>query len=426
MNLFRWHILTGIIILFYSCNGPDGRGKAHSADSASTGKMDSVAPEADDSGAGGMRSHPIHLQKGIDLRLRLPAGYEISVACEELDRPRFLYKSPDHRLFVTDMFDISDNKEGKVYIFGDWDSAAKQYKTIHTYLDSLHNPNQIGFYREKGKNWLYLAETGTLTRYVYHAGDTIPSGKPELIARFPDYGLDYKYGGWHLTRSIAFHDHKLYVSVGSSCNACIEKEGVRATIMEMNPDGSDKKFFATGLRNSVAIKWIGDKLWATYMGRDLIGADRPQDLFETVQRGKFYGWPYYFQDHDSVCDDTAMQRDAREQGLTVPSRPAPAYCGFMAHSAPLGFEYFKNFDDELLKNAFLVALHGSTDVALRRGNAIVKILGPNKYIPVVDGFLTGSTDKDRKGRPCDILMDSRRSFFFTDDLNGVLYYVWKK
>ncbi len=238
-------ILTLIGILFYSCGRP-------SAD------------------AGALVAHPIHLQKGIDLSLRLPPGYGIYPAFEDLDRPRFLCKSPDHRLFVTDLFDISDNKEGKVYILDGWDSAAKRFKTIHTYLDSLHNPNQVGFYSENDTNYLYIAETGTLTRYVYHDGDTIPSGKPQLITTFPDYGLDYKYGGWHLTRSIAFHDHKLYVSVGSSCNACIEKEDIRATIMEMNPDGSDKHFFATGLRNSVAIKWIGDTLWATYMGRDLI------------------------------------------------------------------------------------------------------------------------------------------------------------
>lgn len=446
IGFFRGIILTAIIILFYSCGGASKNetgdlgknGAGDPANKAADARPDSLAknpgsPSTVFEGEGDgsdttalMQSHPIHLQKGIELSLRLPAGYAISIANEDLDRPRFLCKSPDHRLFLTDLFDISDNKEGKVYILDDWDSAEKRFKTLHTYLDSLHNPNQVGFYREREKTYLYIAETGTLTRYVYHAGDTIPTGKPELIARFPDYGLSYKYGGWHLTRSIAFHDHKLYVSVGSSCNACIEKESVRATIMEMNPDGSDKHFFATGLRNSVAIKWEGDKLWVTYMGRDLIGADRPQDLFEPVSRGQFYGWPYYFQDAGRVVDDTAMQRAGRAQGLAVPSRPAPAWCAFRAHSAPLGFEYFKDFDDSLLRNSFLVALHGSTDVALQRGNAIVKILGHNRYMPVVDGFLTGGTDKDRKGRPCDILMNDRRSFFFTDDLNGVLYYVWKK
>jgi glucose/arabinose dehydrogenase len=375
-------LLTVIIIAFYSCQpGPssDGSGKAPGKGPSGNSPDKGSSGNASGKDAGELIRHNIHLQKGIDLALRLPGGYNISVAFEELDRPRFLCKSPDRRLFVTDMFDISDNKEGKVYILDGWDSAARRFSTIHTYLDSLHNPNQVGFYRENGKNYLYIAETGTLTRYVYHDGDTMPAGKPQLIASFPDYGLDYKYGGWHLTRSIAFHDHKLYVSVGSSCNACIEKEDVRATVMEMNPDGSDKHFFATGLRNSVAIKWIGDKLWATYMGRDLIGTDRPQDLFETVERGKFYGWPYYFQDHDTVRDDKLLQDTARQRDLTIPPRPAPAYCAFLAHSAPLGLEYFNDFEDTLLRNSVLVALHGSTDVSLQRGNAIVKIMGHNNY-----------------------------------------------
>ncbi|MDP4148224.1 MAG: PQQ-dependent sugar dehydrogenase [Bacteroidota bacterium] len=372
-----------------------------------------------------MRSQSIHLQKGIDLTLRIPAGYHIGIAYEGLDRLRFLCRSPDHRLFATDLFDISDNKEGKVYFFTGWDPVSRQFANVHTYLDSLHNPNQVAFYNDHGKEYIYVAETGKLTRYPYHAGDTVPSGKPQVIATFPDYGLDYKYGGWHLTRSLAFHDHKLYVSVGSSCNACIEKEEVRASIVEMDPDGGHQRLFATGLRNSVGIRWVGDNLWATYMGRDLIGPDRPQDLFERVEKGKFYGWPYYIQYQDSVHDDTAMQRAARERHLVLPKRPAPAWCGFRAHSAPLGFDYFAHFEDTLLSNSFLVALHGSTDASLRRGNAIVKITGRNTYVPVVDGFLTGRRDRDRQGRPCDVLMDTHRSFFFTDDLNGVLYYVWK-
>jgi glucose/arabinose dehydrogenase len=388
--------------------------------------FDSVVGSGRVDGPVAMQSHSIHLQKGVDLRLRLPVGYAIGIAFEGLDRLRFLCKSPDRRLFATDLFDISDNWEAKVYVFDDWDSVHRQFRTIRTYLDSLHNPNQVAFYRDKGKDYIYIAETGVLSRYVYHSGDTIPSGNPEVIATFPDYGLSYKYGGWHLTRSLAFHDKKLYVSVGSSCNACIENEAIRATIIEMNPDGSDERFFATGLRNSVGIKWVGHELWTTFMGRDLIGADKPEDLFGVVERGKFYGWPYYFQYRDSVYDDKPMQNAAIAQHVPIPARPAPAWCGFKAHSAPLGFDYFSNFEDDLLKNAFLVALHGSTMVSRQRGNAIVKITGRNKYIPIVDGFLNGKTDKDRKGRPCDVLMDTRRSFFFTDDLNGVLYYVWKE
>lgn len=373
-----------------------------------------------------LESHPIHLQKGVDLNLSVPKGYGINVAFEGLRRLRFLAKSPDGRLFATDMFNTSDNRRGRVYIFEDWDSASGQFQRVITYRDSLHNPNQVAFYKDEGQDFIYISETGVLTRWPYHAGDTAVSGKPDTVATFPDYGLSYKYGGWHLTRSLAFHNEKLYVSIGSSCNACIEKEDVRASIVEMNPDGSGKELlFARGLRNSVGMQWVGDKLWVTSMGRDLLGPDKPEDLFQQVETGGFYGWPYYFQYQDSIYADTAMQRMARDQRVTIPAKPPVALCGFRAHSAPLGFAWFKDFGDSLLNDHALVCLHGSTTVARQRGNAIVRITRQGSYAPIVDGFLSGRTSADRKGRPCDVLQKDSQSFFFTDDLNGVLYYVRK-
>jgi len=362
--------------------------------------------------------HTIQLKKGISFDVNIPAGYHINVAAEGLRRLRFMAKSPDGKLFATDMHDRSDNHKGRVLLFDNWNAAEKKFDTVVTYLDGLHNPNQVAFYN----NYIYVAETDKLSRYIYNPGDTKPTTSPELISTFPDYGLSYKYGGWHLTRSLTFNNNKLYVSVGSSCNACIETEAVRATVMEMNPDGTDKKYFAKGIRNAVAIKWFDNKLWATNMGRDLIGPDKPEDLFLTVERDAYYGWPFYFQYQNKIYADKAFADSARP---AFAKKPPVAFCGFKAHSAPLGFDYMKEFSDRDLKNSFLVCLHGSTSVWRQRGNSIVKVIGGNKYIDVINGFLTGKTEKDRHGRPCDILMNNPQSFFFTDDLNGVLYYVWK-
>jgi glucose/arabinose dehydrogenase len=369
--------------------------------------------------------HPIHLEKGVDLKLNLPEGYHISVAAEGMKRLRFMAKAPDGRLFATDMYNMDDNNKGKVYIFEGWDANTKRFARIITFAENLHNPNHVAFYSTGGKHFIYIAETHQLTRHEYTPGSEKLTGPGQVIATFPDYGLSYKYGGWHLTRSLAFHNDKLYVSVGSSCNACIEKESVRASIIEMNPDGSDKKTYASGLRNSVGMEWLGDQLWVTSMGRDLIGPDKPEELFHLVERGRFYGWPYYIQYKGVVLPDKAMQDSARKNGIKIPPKPRPAWCGFKAHSAPLGLEYMHDFSDPLLKNSFLVALHGSTSVWRMRGNAIVKVAGKDKYYDIVNGFLEGKEDKDRKGRPCDVLMNDERSFFFTDDLNGVLYYVWR-
>lgn len=370
--------------------------------------------------------HHIVLQKGIELDLNIPQGYQISAAAEGLRRLRFLSKSPDGRLFATDMFDKSDNKRGRVYIFSDWDDTAHRFRRRTTFLDNLHNPNQVAFYNRNDSNFIYIAETGRLSYYYYRSGDSIATGKPVVIANFPDYGLSYKYGGWHLTRSLAFHQNKLYVSVGSSCNACIEKESIRATILEMNPDGTDNKIFASGLRNSVGIKWIGNQLWATSMGRDLIGADKPEELLLQVTKDTRYHWPYYYQYHGKIYPDTQMQDSASANHLPVPPAPSPAFAGFKAHTAPLGFDYFSGFSDSAFNHAIVVALHGSTSVWRQRGNAIVKVGGGNRYTEIVNGFLTGKTENERKGRPCDVLMNDTKSFFFTDDHQGVLYYVWKE
>ncbi|RZL99925.1 MAG: glucose/sorbosone dehydrogenase, partial [Pedobacter sp.] len=220
-------------------------------------------------------STQIQLASGVSFNVAVMKGYHINVAAEGLKRLRFLTLSPDKRLFVTDMYDKSDNHKGKVLVFEEWDEASKSFGKVSTYLDQLHNPNQVAFYN----NYIYVAETDKLSRYTYQAGDVKPSSEKEVIASFPAYGLSYKYGGWHLTRSIAFHNDKLYVSVGSSCNACIESEEVRASVIEMDPDGKNAIEYARGLRNSVGMKWIGDELWVTGMGRDLIGPDKPEDLF---------------------------------------------------------------------------------------------------------------------------------------------------
>ncbi len=191
--------------------------------------------------------HHITLANGKSFDLNLPSGYEISVAAQGLKRVRFMALSPDNRLFVTDMFNLSDNRRGVVYILDQFDSKTRQFKKITKYMTGLHNPNSVAFYKDRsGQDWFYLALTDRLVRYRYEAGKDAPSGEPQVLATFPAYGLSYKYGGWHLTRTVVVGgDGKIYVAVGSSCNACEEKEEVRASILQMNPDGTNKKFIAT-------------------------------------------------------------------------------------------------------------------------------------------------------------------------------------
>ncbi len=365
--------------------------------------------------------HSISLKNGSKFNLNLPADFEIVPAVEGLKRVRFFARSPDGRIFVTDMFDLSDNKKGKVYILDGWDAEKGRFSKVTVYMSGLRNPNSVQFFRDaKGQDWLYLAETHQLTRRKFTAGETAPTdNKPQVLATFPDYGLSYKYGGWHLTRTISFSPPgRLYVSVGSSCNACVEKERVRASVISMNPDGTDQKELARGLRNAVGLRAIGNFVFATNQGSDHLGLQKPDETFYALKEGADYGWPYCHSSGGKIFADPQFKRPAGCKDV-----PAP-YAFFPAHSSALGFDYFDDADaPAIYKDAFLVALHGSTNKAIGHGYKIVIMRKGEELKDFLTGFLVRGTVY---GRPCDIMKIDANSFLFTDDNKGIVYLVRKK
>jgi len=139
--------------------------------------------------------HQINLKNGKRFSLNFPANYEIIPAAEGLKRVRFFSKAPDSRMFVTDMHDLTDNKNGIVYILDEWNAETGKFGKIIPYMTGLKNPNSVQFYTDSsGQDWLYLAETHQLTRQKFTRGEIKPTGKAEVLATFPDYGLSYKYG----------------------------------------------------------------------------------------------------------------------------------------------------------------------------------------------------------------------------------------
>lgn len=367
--------------------------------------------------------HRITLRNGATFSLNLPAGFEIEVAAQGLKRVRFMSRSPDDRIFVTDMYNLTDNRKGVVYILDQFDEATKHFTRVIPFMTGLRNPNSVAFYTDRdGVDWFYLALTDRLLRYRYEKGSVKPSAQPEVLATFPDYGLGYKYGGWHLTRTIAVGGNgKIYVSVGSSCNACEEKEEVRATILEMDPDGKNQRHYVRGLRNAVGLRWIDGQLLATNMGSDHLGINRPADLFLTVKEGINYGWPYCFQAGTKIYHDPKFNSSSKFDCGKVPLAQTP----FPAHSSPLGFEYFGTNSSETLSGSYLVALHGSTRKSLGRGYRVVRVSGAAPAHPedFITGFLQGSKVY---GRPADLFRFGNDGFLLTDDRAGVIYYVYKK
>lgn len=367
--------------------------------------------------------HRISLANGKSFNLNLPQGYEIAVAAQGLKRVRFMSKSPDDRIFVTDMFNLTDNKRGVVYILDEFDPVTKRFKKITQFMSGLRNPNSVAFYTDRdGADWFYLALTDRLVRYRYEKNSSKPTGQPEVLATFPDYGLGYKYGGWHLTRTIAIGpNNKVYVSVGSSCNACEEKEKVRATVVEMDPDGKNQRYFAVGLRNAVGLKFVDSQLYATNMGSDHLGFDKPADTLVKVLEDANYGWPYCYQFGNKVFPDPKF--NAGEKKLTC-DKVTSAIVPFAAHSSPLGLEYFESSSDPELRDSFLVALHGSTRKGLGRGYRVSRVRNGSFK---AEDFITGFIDRGIiYGRPADVFEFGKDSFLLTDDNAGVIYFVYKR
>lgn len=363
----------------------------------------------------------ITLKNGKSFTLNLAEGFEMIPAIEGLKRVRFFAKSPDGRIFVTDMYNLTDNKRGTVYILDGWDAERGKFARVIPYLTNLHNPNSCQFYRDaNGQDWFYLAETHQLTRRKFTAGETKPTDtRPEVLATFPDYGLSYKYGGWHLTRTISFSPGgKLYVSVGSSCNACVEKEKVRASVIEMNPDGSDQKQLARGLRNAVGLRAIGNFVFATNQGSDHLGLQKPDETFYALKEGADYGWPYCHSSNGKIFADPGFKRPGQCSAVTAP------YAFFPARSSALGFDYFNDPDAvPLIKDAFLVSLHGSTNKAIGHGYKVVIMRKGEKLQDFITGFLQNGKVV---GRPCDIMKLDANSFLLTDDHSGIVYVVRRK
>jgi glucose/arabinose dehydrogenase len=367
-----------------------------------------------------LTAQKVALKSGKTFLLNIPSGYEIIPAAEGLKRVRFFAKAPDGRMFVTDMYNLTDNKRGSIYILDGWDEAAGKFAKVVLYKTGLHNPNSVQFYRDpSGQDWLYIAETGKLTRRKFTSGEENPTdANPQTIATFPDHGLSYKYGGWHLTRSIAFSPAgKLYVSVGSSCNSCVEKEAVRATVLEMNPDGKNSRVFAKGLRNAVGLKWHDGRLWATNQGSDHLGTARPDETMYALKDGADYGWPYCHSANGRVFADPKIKRRTACRNVTRPDLVFPA------RSSALGFDLFDANSDAALSDSFLVSLHGSTNKAIGRGYKIVAANKGRRSRDIITGFLQRGRVV---GRPCDIIRLGPDSFLFTDDHTGTVYFVRKR
>jgi glucose/arabinose dehydrogenase len=346
-------------------------------------------------------------------QLKAPPGFHISVFSDELDTPRMLIFTPGGVLLV------SESDGGKVVALPDPKHVGKAARTV-TVLDGMNEPHGLAFYEGK----LYVAENDKVRRYDWDEA-SLRASNPVKLADLPT-------GGGHSTRSLLFHGGQMYVSAGSSCNVCIEKDPRRAAVMEFNPDGSGQKIFAKGLRNAVglAVNPKTDTVWVTVNGRDWLGDDLPPEtIYDLGKDGGDAGWPYCYGDRVPDLNFTKAGDD-RCKAVIEPK------VQMQAHSAPLGLAFYEgsNFPGEYRNNIF-VAFHGSWNRSVPTGYKVVRVELDDKGQPVggAEDFITGwlapgETKKGRwMGRPVGIVFGGDGVMYLSDDAGGVIYRItWSK
>ncbi|TSC83273.1 MAG: L-sorbosone dehydrogenase [Parcubacteria group bacterium Gr01-1014_19] len=334
--------------------------------------------------------------------LQIPAGFKLEVFAKNL---------PGARVIIQDQFGnfwVSRPSKGVVTTL---EMEAGKVRRQVDVFKNLKEPHGLALDPQHPFN-LYIAETNQISRAPLYS-----DGEMEKIADLPS-------GSGHSTRTLGFGpDNRLYVSIGSSCNVCHESDSRRAKIFSMNPDGSDFREHARGLRNSVFFTWnyVDGRMWATEMGRDLLGDNLPPDEINIIETGKNYGWPncYGKNIHDDAFDKNTYIRNPCMEPFE-----AGSHIDIPAHSAPLGLAFVpeEGWPEEYWYD-LLVSYHGSWNRSTPTGYKIVrmKLDAKGNYAgseDFISGWLKGSVVS---GRPVDLLIQPGGTLYITDDYAGVIY-----
>jgi glucose/arabinose dehydrogenase len=228
--------------------------------------------------------------------------------------------------------------------------------------------------------YLYASSATMVYRWSYTANRMSLGTASVVVNGIPS--------GGHSTRTLAFDDEYLYVSVGSGSNLDANSERARIRRFAVAGLGASVAFssgevFADGLRNEVGLRFDSmGRLWGVENGRDDlerddlggdIHDDNPaEELNLFAEPGRFYGYPYCFSEFllpdsvgmgpgtqwaDPATIDDGTHTDAWCQNA---SNVVPPALAMQAHSAPLDLIFYPggSFPASYTGDLF-VTFHGS-------------------------------------------------------------------
>jgi len=350
----------------------------------------------------------IPVEKGL-IGVALHWGFEMTVFADDLINPRMLAVAEDGTVYVT------RRSVGDVLMLRDdnGDGMADVKKVVARRPD-MHGIAISG-------SAVYLATVNNVYRTSIQPDGTFAELEL-LVDDLPD-------GGQHPNRTLAVGpDGMLYVSVGSTCNACAESNPENATMLQMKPDGSSRTIFASGLRNTIGFGFEPDtgELYGMDHGIDWLGDNEQYEELNHLVKGKQYGWPYIydagkFNPQDEPPGDISLEEWAKRSENPI---------GFYTpHAAPMQMIFYTGtqFPREYQGDAF-VAMRGSWNRKPPSGYEIARIRfqsgKPVAFEAFAQGFLQRQGDKwVHQGRLAGLAQAKDGALLVSDDTNGVIYRI---
>lgn len=345
--------------------------------------------------------------------LKLPAGFSIAKFAE-ISNPRILAVSNDGTIYV------SQRDPGTLTMLKDTngDGVADVQKVVAE-KKQLH-----GVYVDGGK--LYFTTVKEV--YVADIQNDGTLGEPRMIiSDLPD-------AGQHPNRTIAVQNGKLWITVGSTCNACDESNLENATILTTDLNGQNRKIYASGLRNTIGFGWhpVSKKLFGMDHGIDMLGDNDQEEELNEIKEGAKYGWAYVYANgklnpHNIVPKPLGLTNAdwaKQSQGPILLYTP---------HAAPMQMAFYtgSQFPGEY-KNDGFVAMRGSWNRNPPSGYEIVRIRfdksgNPQKIESFLNGFLVKGGAPDGKdahfARPVGLVQAKDGALLLTDDTNNIIYRI---
>ncbi|WP_375471240.1 PQQ-dependent sugar dehydrogenase [uncultured Nostoc sp.] len=382
----------------------------------------------------------------INRYLKVPPNFSASVYAR-IPSARFIAVAPNGDLLV------SQPSTGKVLIVR---SNGTRDPIISNFVTGLRKPHDIVFHKINNTTYVYISETHQINRFTYNSGDIIGRNRQVVVTGLPDSSTSELRGAYgHELKNIALDsNHKLYVSIASTCNACTQdtvSNPKRGAIYQYNADGTNRRLFAQGLRNAEGLALLPNTndLWVVVNNRDNIAYpfndgsgkygrvipsyvdNHPPEEFTRVRDGGNYGWPFCNPNPDTSNGFNNMPFDRDYQfnanGRVNCNALDRISKGIQAHSAPLGLTFLQNTRfTSLYSNGVVAGLHGSWNRQTKTGYKIAYFpwnsatRTPGQEIELVSGWLVPGT-QEIWGRPVDIAVDQQGNLLISDDYSGTIY-----